>query len=165
VLATDACHGPRADTPQETATIEERTLVRAATIAGFCSHKDVIAAPAEALAIAASRMRFNDVGCVPVIDGGRLTGILTERDLARAIADGIDPREVAVADYMTPEPIVVDSDATVVEASRVMVDAGIRHLPVLENGQVVGVLSMRDILAELLWSKVLTPLDRPEAPR
>jgi CBS domain-containing protein len=87
-----------------------------------------------------------------VIDEGRLTGILTERDLARAVADGADPRVSVVADYMSAEPIVVDADATVAEASRVMIDAGIRHLPVLDHGRMVGVMSMRDILAELLWT-------------
>ena len=121
----------------------------------FCSPMDVIAASGEPLANAASRMRFNDVGCVPVIDNGRLSGILTERDLARAVADGIDPRNTVVADYMSPEPIVVEADTSVGEATRVMVDAGIRHLPVLERGRMVGVMSMRDILAELLWSNAL----------
>jgi CBS domain-containing protein len=145
--------------------MEERDPLTLMTVQDFCSPMDVIAASSEPLANAASRMRFNDVGCVPVIDGGRLLGILTERDLARAVADGIDPRKVVVADYMTSEPIVVDADATVVEATRVMVDAGIRHLPVLDKGRMVGVMSMRDILAELLWSKVLTPLDPPEVAR
>lgn len=134
---------------------ENRDLVSTMRVESFCSPMDVIATSAEPLADAASRMRFNDVGCVPVIDGGRLTGILTERDLARAVADGVDPRVMVVADYMSAQPIVVDADATVREATRVMIDAGIRHLPVLEKGRMVGIMSMRDILAELLWANVL----------
>jgi CBS domain-containing protein len=145
--------------------MEERDPLTLMTVQDFCSPMDVIAASGEPLANAASRMRFNDVGCVPVIDNGRLSGILTERDLARAVADCVDPRKAVVADYMTSQPIVVDAEATVVEATRVMIDAGIRHLPVLEDGRMVGVMSMRDILAELLWSKVLTRTDGPDGTR
>jgi len=140
--------------------MEERDPLTLMTAESFCSPMDVVAASSEPLANAASRMRFNDVGCVPVIDDGRLSGILTERDLARAVADGVDPRNAVVADYMTPQPIVVDADASIVEAARVMVDAGIRHLHVLEDGRLVGVMSMRDILAEILWSHLLAPTDR-----
>ena len=123
-------------------------------IEGFCSPLDVIARPEEPLADAASRMRFNDVGCVPVIDQGQLAGILTERDLTRAVADGADGRRVVVADYMTSEPIVVDPETDAIDASRIMIDAGVRHLPILKDGRLVGVVSMRDIVAELLWSRV-----------
>ena len=144
--------------------MEKKDLVSAMRVDSFCSAMDVIAASSEPLANAASRMRFNDVGCVPVIDNGRLEGILTERDLARAVADGIDPQTALVADYMSLEPIVVQADATVGEATRVMIDAGIRHLPVLEGGRMVGVMSMRDILAELLWSKAL-PSERENGKR
>jgi CBS domain-containing protein len=132
------------------------------TIHGVSSPLDVIARPEEPLADAASRMRFNDVGCVPVVDQGRLVGILTERDLARSVADGADSRHVIVADYMTIHPIVVDHDMDAVEASRIMIEAGVRHLPILENGRLVGIVSMRDIVAELLWSGAVTVTRGPQ---
>ena len=118
---------------------------------GLSSPLDVVVYTGEFLVDAASRMRFNDVGCVPVLDGAELVGILTERDLARAIADGIDPRNVEVGDYMTPDPTVVTPDTDIAEAARIMVRQGIRHLPVMEDGRLMGVMSMRDIVLELAW--------------
>jgi CBS domain-containing protein len=112
----------------------------------------VIANEWESLAEAASRMRFNDVGSAAVITDGSLVGILTERDLARAIADGADPRRVTVADYMSPDPTVIEVDAEARDAARVMADAGFRHLPVVSEGAFVGLISMRDLLTELVWS-------------
>ena len=113
---------------------------------------DVVAYAGELLADAASRMRFNDVGCVPVIDAGELVGILTERDLTRALADGIDPNKVEVIEYMTPDPVVIGPEADAREAAKVMVDASIRHLPIVWDNRLIGVMSMRDVVAELLRS-------------
>jgi CBS domain-containing protein len=113
------------------------------------SPMDVVAYSGEVLADAASRMRYNDVGCVPVLDGHKLVGILTERDLARAAADGADPRVLEVADYMTPEPTVVAPGTDIREAVRIMVDAGVRHLPVVDRGELRGVMSMRDVISRL----------------
>jgi CBS domain-containing protein len=113
---------------------------------------DVVAAPEETLANAASRMRYNDVGCVPVLSHGQLVGILTERDLSRAVADGADPDRTSVGDYMASDPIVIASGSDARDAARVMVEAGVRHLPIVRDGRLLGVMSMRDIVAELLWS-------------
>lgn len=111
---------------------------------------DVVADAGESLTDVASRMRFNDVGCVAVIEHGTLVGILTERDLVRAVADGNDFEKLVVADYMTPEPVAVSPETDAREAGRVMVQAGIRHLPVVENDRLLGVMSMRDIVVELI---------------
>jgi CBS domain-containing protein len=117
---------------------------------------DVIVHVGESLADAASRMRFNDVGCVPVLDRGRLVGILTERDLSRAVADSADPTSAEVADYMTPDPVVVGPGASVEEAAELMVTAGVRHLPVVDRGQLVGVVSIRDIVLDRVWTSKVT---------
>jgi CBS domain-containing protein len=111
---------------------------------------DVVVYAGEMLADAASRMRFNDVGCVPVIDAGELVGILTERDLTRALADGVDANNVEVIEYMTPEPVVIGPEADARQAARLMVDASIRHLPIVWGHRLIGVMSMRDVVAELL---------------
>jgi len=87
-----------------------------------------------------------------VIDDGELVGILTERDLARAFADGPDPRLASVGDYMTPDPLFATPATEVEDAARMMIVAGFRHLPIIEAGKLVGVLSMRDILSSLVWS-------------
>jgi CBS domain-containing protein len=114
---------------------------------------DVVVFVGEALVDAANRMRFNDVGCVPVLDRGQMVGILTERDLTRAVADGADVKSAEVADYMTPEPIVVGPHVSVDEAAEIMVTTGVRHLPVVDRGQLVGVLSIRDIVLDRVWSR------------
>lgn len=121
------------------------------TIDGMYEPMDVVARSGESLADVASRMRFNDVGSVIVIDSGHLVGILTERDLARAIADSTD-RTSVVGDYMTPEPVYATPATEVDEAARMMIVAGFRHLPVVDDGRLVGVLSMRDILSSIVWS-------------
>ena len=107
----------------------------------------------ESLATVASRMRFNDAGSAAVLLEGELVGIITERDLTRAIADGVDTRKTCVGDYMTPDPMTVGKETDAREAARMMVDSGIRHLPVVdEKGTLLGLTSIRDIVIELIWS-------------
>jgi CBS domain-containing protein len=96
---------------------------------------------------AADRMRWHAISALPVFDDGHhLVGIITERDLTAAVADGADPAATRVADYMTPAPAVLGPDSEFVEAARAMLDLGVRHLPVVANGHLVAVLSMRDVL-------------------
>jgi CBS domain-containing protein len=101
------------------------------------------------LSKAACRMREFDVGCVLVLDEASLVGIVTEHDLLRAAAEGIDPKHVIVRDYMTSGPVSIDIDDDVAAAAAVMTSLHARHLPVVERGQVVGVVSARDLLALL----------------
>jgi len=112
---------------------------------------------AETLSQAASRMRYGDVSALPVVEAGRLVGILTERDLARAAAEGVDPRTHTVAAFMSLGPFVAnpseDSDDVVAR----MLDLGVRHLPILDGGELVGIVSMRD----LLLLEVLRPTAQP----
>lgn len=121
-------------------------------IEAFYSSMTVIAHEWESLVDAASRMRFNDVGSAAVIRDGKVAGILTERDLTRALADGTDATVATVSDYMTPDPIVISPDTDAKEAARMMTDMGVRHLPVVEEDWLVGLVSARDILIELIWS-------------
>ena len=107
----------------------------------------------ETLGEAAERMRRSDVGSVIVITGSddeNIVGILTERDVVRAIADGADPSSTLVGDYMTAGATTASPDESVMEAARTMVGLGIRHLPVVVEGRPVGVVSLRDILIELI---------------
>ena len=80
------------------------------------------------------------------LDGQRLVGIITERDLTAALAEDADPATTPVSDYMTPAPEVLRPDSELADAAHVMLELGIRHLPVVCSGQLVGVLSMRDVL-------------------
>ncbi|HEX9377430.1 MAG TPA: CBS domain-containing protein [Actinomycetota bacterium] len=96
----------------------------------------------------ASRMQFNEIGALAVIDHGSLVGIITERDLVRAVADGTDTELTPAGEYMTEDPVVVAPDADVHEAVTRMLDIGVRHLPVMSGGRLLGMVSARDLLAE-----------------
>jgi CBS domain-containing protein len=100
----------------------------------------------DSLAEAAGRMQWHAVGALPVYERHALVGIVTERDVTAAVADGIDPLATPVSAYMTPSPATVRPDDDLVVAVRRMAELGVRHLPVLEEGRLVGMLSMRDLL-------------------
>ncbi len=117
--------------------MEVRTLAK---------HEVVSAAPHDSLIDAASRMQFNEVGSLAVMDGDALIGIITERDVVRAVADGVDPATTAVVGYMTPEPVTIPEWADVTEAAATMLRVGARHLPVVDGGRVIGMVSARDLL-------------------
>ena len=109
-------------------------------------HELFTAQAEETLGAAADRMSWHQVGALPVLEGQRLVGIVTERDLTAALAEGADAEVTPVSDYMTPAPEVLRPDSELVDAAHVMLELGIRHLPVVRSGQLVGVLSMRDVL-------------------
>jgi CBS domain-containing protein len=100
----------------------------------------------ESLVDAADRMRWYAVGALPVYEGHTLVGIVTERDLTAAVADGVDPARTLVRDRMTPAPATVAPDDEVADAARTMADLGVRHLPVVEGERLVGMLSIRDLI-------------------
>ncbi len=100
----------------------------------------------ERLADVATRMQDNQVGSLVVTVGGRFAGIVTERDLTRAIAEGVDPEVATAADYMTGEPQSVTPDTDVRDVVLAMLELECRHLPVAEDGTVVGMVSIRDLL-------------------
>jgi CBS domain-containing protein len=99
----------------------------------------------------AQLLEENAIGAVLVraSDGG-IAGVISERDLVRAIAEGADPDVERVGDHMTFEVEFVAADTTVADLAQTMVDDAIRHLPVTEeDGKVIGVLSIRDVLSAL----------------
>jgi CBS domain-containing protein len=91
-------------------------------------------------------MRRERVGAVAVMASGRLVGIITERDLMRAVADGVDPERARASERMTPDPRTIDHDELATSAAERMIELGVRHLPVVENGVLVGLISARDLL-------------------
>ena len=98
---------------------------------------------------AARLMKHRHVGSVLVMDGDVLEGIFTERDMVyRVVADGLDPDMTPLAKVMTPDPDTIDAGATALEALRTMNARGYRHLPVMQNGRVVGIVSSRDFYGE-----------------
>jgi len=101
---------------------------------------------------AAVMMKQQGKGALLVVEGSRLTGIFTERDaLFRVIAAGRDPATTKLADVMTPQPQTMHPDEPFVKALRVMHKRGFRHLPVVEHGRPLGVVSARDALDDDLY--------------
>ena len=109
--------------------------------------------PGLSLTEVAKRMVDKDVGAALVADEGRLVGILTERDVLRAVARGIDDG-TTVADWMTRDPETLDPDESTEHAAVLMIHGGFRHLPVVEGGAVVGMLSIRDLMRVVLEDSV-----------
>ena len=103
---------------------------------------------------AVRRMAEADVGSVAVCDGSRLVGIFTERDVLRLAGEGAPLDEVRVRDVMTTEVTTVTADVSVMDAAALMGERRIRHLPVVENGHLLGMIGIRDVvgsLVERLW--------------
>jgi CBS domain-containing protein len=99
----------------------------------------------DSLRSAAERMWRQQTGSLLITEGEQLAGIITERDLLRAIALGADPDKTSVDEAMTAEVYTVPPDMQLQDAARVMAARWIRHLPVVEDGQLLGVVSMRDV--------------------
>jgi CBS domain-containing protein len=93
----------------------------------------------------AQRMADRNVGAVLVLEDGRLAGIMTERDLMRAVARGLHD-DAVVGECMTADPETIAPDDTIEHAAVLMIHGGYRHLPVVDGDDVVGVLSIRDLV-------------------
>ena len=102
-------------------------------------------APEATLGEAAAQMAERGVGAVVVLEGDAIAAILTERDVMRAVASGQDG-SAAVADWMTRHPDTIEPTDTTDHAASLMIHGGFRHLPVIEDGRVVGMVSIRDLV-------------------
>lgn len=110
--------------------------------------KEVFQLPAEATVRSASRlMAEQGIGAVLVMKGEEIQGIFSERDaLKRVLAESLDPDTTTLADVMTREMVTLDPDAFAVDALRLMSQVGIRHLPIVDQERVVGMISLRDFI-------------------
>jgi CBS domain-containing protein len=103
-------------------------------------------AASASLVEAARHMRMSDIGDVLVLDGDRVRGIITDRDIVvRALAADLDPGAATVGDVATANPIAIHPDQPAAEAVQIMRDAALRRLPVCDDGHLVGVLSLGDL--------------------
>lgn len=103
----------------------------------------------EALRDAARTMREGDFGAMPVVDDGRLVGMLTDRDIVvRAVAEGLDPTSARVGDVASPRPVAVGPDQDLDEAIELMAEYRVRRLPVVDGERLVGVVSQADVALE-----------------
>ena len=126
------------------------------TISELLTGREIVALLGSATALEAARsMHDNRVGGVLVVDGDRRpAGIFTERDLAtRVVAPGLDPAKTAIEEVMTRGLFTASPEDRLHGVAREMQSRHIRHLPVVEDGVVVGLLSLRDLLREILAIK------------
>ena len=116
---------------------------------------DVVAvAPEDTIGEAAQKMVDRGIGSAVVSDFGRLIGILTERDLLRAVAGRTHSSEARVREWMTADPVTATRDTAAGEAARLMVEHGFRQLPIVENERAVGIVSIRDVMR---WQMEVAP--------
>ena len=116
------------------------------TLAEILRPNFLTVAPEDTLGEVAERMTRENVGAVIVKDYGRLIGILTERDMLRAMAARVHTSDARVRQWMTADPITAAPDMDLDEAAQVMLDNGFRHLPVVEGTNVLGVVSLRRVM-------------------
>lgn len=117
-----------------------------ATLAEIVKPTFITVAPEDTLGEVAEQMTRANVGAVVVKDHGRLIGILTERDLLRAMASRVHTSEARVRQWMTSDPVTAPPEMPLEEAAQLMLDHGFRHLPVVDGGSVLGVVSLRRVL-------------------
>jgi CBS domain-containing protein len=123
-------------------------------IADVMSLRVVSVTPDEGVQVAIARMLEENVGSVAICRGHELVGIFTERDVLRLAGESGGLAELKVGDVMTRTPVTVSPDDDALDAAKLMGERRIRHLPVVQDGMVLGVLGIRDVmrsLVERLW--------------
>jgi CBS domain-containing protein len=105
-----------------------------------------VAEPDDTLDEIAVMMRDQDVGAIPVVEDDELIGIITDRDIVvRCVAEGKDPSEIAADEILSDDPQTVEPDDDIGEAQRIMSDKQIRRLPVVQDGKLIGIVSLGDL--------------------
>ena len=123
-------------------------------IADVMSLRVVKVSPEEPVRLAIARMLEENIGSVAVCEGQRLVGIFTERDVLRLAGEGPDFAEVNVGDVMTRNPVTISPDDDILAAARLMSQRRVRHLPIVQGENLLGVVGIREVmrtLVERLW--------------
>jgi CBS domain-containing protein len=119
--------------------------------------------PADSVLTALQMMAEHDIGLLVVMEGDKLVGVLSERDCARRVLLAKKSAEsTPVADIMVRNVVTIDAEHTFADCLRLMHQHGIRHLPVVDHGRVIGVVSIRDLLSEAVRhnAKIIEELER-----
>ena len=134
------------------------------SIRAIIEHQELVAAPGTLTVREAARlMKERRVGAVMIVEDGKLAGIFTERDvLFRVVAEDRDARTTCLADVMTRNPRTVHPDKPFADALHLMYEGGFRHVPVVEDGRPVGVISARDALGPELEDFIYEVLRREQ---
>lgn len=123
-------------------------------LSGLVGGSAEVIGPEATLLEAATHMIDSGVGYLGVVSRRQLVGILTEHDLVEAVSEDIDPGEATVAEWMSEAPDTVPCSISVREAATWLLEAGYHHLPVMENGELLGIVTVKD----LLWAMLDTQL-------
>jgi CBS domain-containing protein len=123
-------------------------------IADVMSLRVVKVSPDEPVRLAIARMLEENVGSVAVCEGQRLVGIFTERDVLRLAGEGPEFADVNVRDVMTRNPVTISPDDDILAAAQLMSERRIRHLPIVQGDNLLGIVGIREVmrtLVERLW--------------
>jgi len=116
------------------------------TVSKVMSHGVVTVSPGESAAFASRLLSRHNLGALPVCENGRLSGVLTDRDIVlRCVAAGHDPETVSAGEIMSRQPVTAAPEDSLQQAAELMARAQVRRLPVLKDGAVVGMVSLGDI--------------------
>jgi CBS domain-containing protein len=126
--------------------MDEDIMIGAVEIRDLLSGEAKVCGPGLDLATAARTLHEQGIGALGVVENGRLVGIFTERDLVRAVAEGADLAGAPVSTFMTPDPDDLAPDVDPLEAARWLLATGYRHLPVVEDGVLLGMVSIKDLM-------------------
>lgn len=153
IRGTDRCENclyplRSTDVPDAYQPVSESPLT--ATLAEIRLYKPTTVDPSTPVRDAISLLRENPVGAVIVVDGGRAVGIFTERDVLRKIAGHPHRLDEPVSAYMTPDPVVLRESDTIAVAFNKMGDGGFRHIPLVSESGVVGMVTATALMAWLL---------------
>ncbi|MBI2294929.1 MAG: CBS domain-containing protein [Betaproteobacteria bacterium] len=135
------------------------------SIRAIIEQREIVTAPGSTTVSEAARlMRQKQVGAVMVVEEGRLVGVFTERDaLFRVVAEGRDAQATRLADVMTRNPQTIHPDKPFPDALHLMYEGGFRHVPVVEDGRPIGIISARDALGPELEDFIYELLRREQA--
>ncbi len=126
-------------------------------LSGLIGGRAELCGPEATLAEAAQAMINASTGSLGVIQGRDLVGLITERDLLRAVAERIDVSTASVGQWMSTDPDTVSPDVDVEEAALWLLETGYRHLPVMDDDQLLGIVSIRDLLWAILAPETAPP--------
>jgi len=115
------------------------------TVGELMTSEVLTVAPEDTIGETAQRMVELGVSSAVVSDYGRMIGIVTERDLTRAVAGRVHSSEARVREWMTPDPITLARDASASEAAQIMLENRFRHIPIVEDERTIGIVSIRDV--------------------
>src|SRR2546423_1061433 len=115
------------------------------TVADLMTTDVLTVAPEDTIGETAQKMADQGVSSAAVSAYARMIGIVTERDLTRAVAGRVHTSEARVREWMTPNPVTLTRDASPAEAARIMLENRFRHIPIVEDEHTVGIVSIRDV--------------------